>query len=297
MKKAFWLAFTLLIFANLTFAQEAGNRVYGSNAQRKQVQTNTGVLVSADKRVYSIEASVLLNAKADAYVVVFGVQQESPTAAESNTKADAKADAFIKVLNAMGVGSADIFVDFITQNRIYDYKSQGQSVVEVPAGFETKKTIAIRYKTRDQFQKITAEAARLQIFDLIKVDYIVSDMDAVRAKLFEEAANVIKAKEARYSSLFKVKLPPLGLANEKYDTFFPSELYQQYHAYETGSGSTSYERGTTVTRRKVSTYYFEPLEADKFDKVINQIGIEPVVQFTLYLRMDYDSGLAPVKEK
>jgi uncharacterized protein YggE len=298
MKKALLLTSLLLAFAGSAFAQESGNRIYGANAQRKVPQTNTGNLASVDRKSYSIEASVLMNVRPDAYVAVFGIQQEGPTPSESNAKVDVKADALTKAFNALGVRTEDIYIDFITQNRVYDYKSQGQNVVEVPAGFETKKTFAVKYKTRDQFVKITAEAAKLQIFDLIKVDYIVSDFEAVRAKLFEEAANVIKAKEARYALLFKVKLPPMGLANEKYDAFYPAELYQQYQAYESGSGSTSYERGTTVTRRKVSTFYYEPQEADKFDKVINPIGIEPMVQFTVYLRMDYDSGIVMVvKEK
>jgi hypothetical protein len=102
---------------------------------------------------------------------------------------------------------------------------------------------------------------------------------------------IIKSKEGKYTSLLGVKLSPIGLANERYDAFYPSERYERYQAYESGSGSTSYEKGTTVTKRKSFTFYYEPLSADNFDKMINPVGIEPLVQFTLYLKMDYDSGL------
>jgi hypothetical protein len=40
--------------------------------------------------------------------------------------------------------------------------------------------------------------------------------------------------------------------------------------------------------RKSRTFFFNPLNADGFDAVINPIVIEPVVQFTLYLRVKYE---------
>src|SRR5207248_2041259 len=39
--------------------------------------------------------------------------------------------------------------------------------------------------------------------------------------------------------------------------------------------------------RKARTFYFNPLNAKVFDSVINPVVIEPVVQFTLYLKMRY----------
>jgi uncharacterized protein YggE len=184
MKKASLLILGLLFFVNSqVFAQESGNRIYGNqgyyNQQKHSPQTNTGTLNNGtDRRFYATEASVLMNIKPDAFVAVFGIQQEGANPADSNGKLVARLDQFGKSLGALGVKPDDIFVDFITQNKIYDYKAQGNDVIEVPAGFETKKTIAVRYKSRDIFEKIVAEAAKAQIFDLIKVDYIVSDFDA-----------------------------------------------------------------------------------------------------------------------
>ncbi len=297
MRKASLLIFGLLFFVNLNvIAQESGNRVYGNqgyyNQQKHAPFTGTGSLINGtDKKYYSAEASVLINMKPDSFVVVFGIQQEGTEPADSNGKLNVRLGQFERALSALGIKPEDLFVDFITQNKIYDYKAQGNDVIEVPAGSETKKTIAVRYKNRDLFEKIVAEAAKAQIFDLIKVDYIVSDFDAVRTRLFDEAVKIIKAKEAKYTSLLGVKLSPVGLATEKYDAFYPGERYERYQAYETGTGSTSYERGTTVTKRKSFTFFYQPLTAENFDKMINPPGIEPLVQFTVYLRMDYDSGV------
>lgn len=299
MKKAI-LFFGLLFFINsIVFAQESGNRIYGNqgyyNQTRRQPTTNTGSLTTGSYVFYSIEASVLTNLKPDAFVAVFGISDEAVNAAASNAKVNAKATALANSLGSLGITKDDIFVDFITQNRVYDYTTQGSSVSEKFTGFETKKTIAVRYKSRDSFEKIVSAAASLQIFDLIKVDYIISDFDAVRARLFDEAVKVIKAKETKYTTSFAVKLTPIGLANEKYDAFYPGESYQRYQAFESGDASTNYQSGTKVEKRKSFTFYYEPIPASRFDATINPIGIEPIVQFTLYLRMDYESGR--VKEK
>lgn len=291
MKKAFLIVGILFFVNSICFAQEAGNRIYGNQGyyqQRRQPQTNSGSLVTGTRaNGYSIEASVLLNMKPDAFVVVFGVQQEAPEPAGSNDKVNAKIATFTNSISNLGVMPADIFVDFITQSRVYDYTIDGGAAKEHFTGFETKKTIAVRYKRRDMLEKILAAAADVQIFDLIKVDYIVSDFNAVQSRLFEEAAAVIKGKEAKYAGAFGVKLDAVGLANEKYNAFYPSESYQRYQAFETGS---AYASGGTVTQRKSFTFFYEPLSGDNFDKTINALGIEPIVQFTLYLRMDYDAS-------
>jgi hypothetical protein len=79
------------------------------------------------------------------------------------------------------------------------------------------------------------------------------------------------------------------LAVEKYAAFYPAERYQGYQAFESGAAKTTDYRNvrTTITLRKSSTFFYEPLDANKFDKVINPIGIEPTVQFTLYLQVLY----------
>ena len=299
MKKAF-LVFSLLFFVNLnSFAQESGNRIYGNNnyyqQTRRQPPINTGNLAGANgygQSYYAIEASVLINLKPDAFVVVFGVNEEAKTSAESNDKVNARINDFTKSLGSLGVLKNDIFVDFITQNRVYDYTVQGSEAKENLTGFETKKTIAVRYKTRDLFEKILAAAAANSIFDLIKVDYIVTDFDTVRARLFDEAVKIIKAKREKYMNSFGItKLDAIGLANEKYDAFYPSESYLRYQAYETGdANSYSNNSSSKIVQRKSFTFFYDPIDASKFDTAMNRLGIEPTVQYTIYLRMDYDTG-------
>lgn len=287
MKKTL-LIFSIIIACSLSaFAQESGNRVYGQ--QRRKPQTNTGVLTGYDSKgnlVLYIEANVLMNAKADAYVAVFGVAQEGATADVSNTKVNDLISNFTRSLDGLGIKRNDIYVDFITQNRVYDYTVTGSTVTEKLSGFETKKTVAVRYKDRAQLEPIINAATKASIFDLIKVDYVVNDLDDVRKKLFEEATRVITRKEEAYKKSFSVKLAPIAVASEKYDSFFPGELYNNYQAYEAGRTYGDY-RDRVIQARKMTTFYYEPLDPSDFDSVLNSIGIEPMVQFTLYLRVQY----------
>ena len=186
MKKCVLLFLSLFAVAP-ALGQEAGNRIYGNTgyyAQKRHLQINTGNLGNSNEG-YSIEASVLTNLKPDAFVLVFGVNDDGSNAAASNEKVNTKIGNLIQRMKSLGIDSNDVFIDFITQNRVYDFKVSGTQATENFTGFETKKTIAIRYKNRELFEKIVSAAADCKIFDLIKVDYIVSDFEAVRAGLFD----------------------------------------------------------------------------------------------------------------
>ena len=70
----------------------------------------------------------------------------------------------------------------------------------------------------------------------------------------------------------------------------PTGMYDSYTAFETEHVGmpANRERLTTQTARKSRTFFFNGLDADGFDAVINPVMIEPVVQFTLYLKVKYE---------
>ena len=288
MKNVTWLIVFLLAFSTIVFAQESGNRAYGTPKRKPQI--NSGALTGytdGKPQIYFVEANVLMNMKADAYTAVFGVVQEAPAAAESNGKIDTQINGFINDLGGLGIKKNEVFVDFIAQNKVYDYTTSGTTVTEKFSGFETKKNVAVRYKDGDMLAKILSAATKASIFDLIEVKYVVTDLSGVHAKLYDEAVKVIRQKEASYGNSFGTKLTATNLANEKYDAFYPSDLYSNYQAFEAGNTYGDYNN-RVVQQRKTRTFFYDPLDESAFDAVINQMGIEPVVQFTLYLRMQYD---------
>jgi len=291
MKKIAAILVSLILFSVALSAQEAGNRSYGT--QRRKPLVNTGILTgnADDKtRVYFVEANVLMNMKPDAFVAVFAVVQEGTTSAESNTKLDTQISGFIKDLDSLGIKKGDVFVDFINQNKVYDYTTSGSTVTEKFSGFETKKNVAVRYRDREMLERILSAATKASIFDLIEVEYLVTDINAVHNRLYDEAVKVIKQKEASYGNSFGTRLAATNLANEKYDAFYPAELYANYQAFEAGTTYGDYNN-RVIQQRKTRSFYYDPLDESDYDAVINQMGIEPMVQFTLYMKMQYDLGV------
>src|SRR5262249_14718997 len=148
--------------------------------------------------------------------------------------------------------------------------------------------ISVHYKEKSLLDKLMTAASRANIYDLIKVDYVVKDVTPIREKLLEEGSKIIKEKEARYEKLFGLKFrSQIQVVSEKYDAVFPKDAYASYTAYESGQVNANYysQKYRIVQARKNATFFFNGTDPGQFDYVINPIVNEPVVQFTMYLRI------------
>ena len=287
MNKAFLLLLVLTV-ARTGWSQAAGNTVYGGARSRTSGVT-TGNLSSVDPKDssqnYFIEANVLINVRADEYVAIFALAQEAPTLPDANAKIGTQVNEFLGSLGKLEVKTNDVFIDFISQNRVYDFVVADNTAKETQTGFEVKKNVAVRYKEQALLDELLATAAKAGIYDLVKVDYVISDMGAQRERLLTEASKVIRKKEADHNRLFGVEKRPLEVYQEKYNAFFPTEMYSSYAAYE--SGEVYRGNMPVVTKRKTRTSYYDPLDPADFDLIIGQTGGEPMVQLTLFLKMKY----------
>ncbi len=274
---------------NVGYGQGGGNARADQNEKNKRAQTKEEMPPSPTSMF--LEASVLMNVKADEYVAMFGVSQECAAVPECNQKMDATVGEFSSQLKKMGIGQDDIYVDFAAQNKIYGYQVTNNVAKESLVGFELKKNISIHYQDKALLDKLVIAASNVKIFDLIKVDYVVKDPVPVQNRLIEEAARIVKQKLARDERLLGIKLvPPAQVFAEKASIYFPTEMYDSYTAYESEDVSSDYyrEKNTVQRARKSRTFFFNPLNGDGFDVVINPVVIEPVVQFTLYLKVKYE---------
>ncbi|PYP86471.1 MAG: hypothetical protein DMF61_13390 [Blastocatellia bacterium AA13] len=298
MKKFVLLISIMNAAAVICLAQASGNVGYsqaGGSARARQNERAKRVLGQGDAPPTAtsmfIEASVLMNVKADEYVAVFGIAEECAAIPDCGKKLDARIGEFTTELKRMGIGSNDTYVDFAAQNKIYGYAVEGSIAKEKLVGFELKKNIAVHYKDKGLLDQLVIGASRAQIFDLIKVDYIVADQSAIQDRLMEEAMKIINRKTVRYEKLSGIKLlPPAQVYAERPSTYYPTEMYDSYVASESEEISPDYyrQRYTIQSARKSRTFFFNPLGADGFDYVINPVVIEPVVQFTLYLKVKYE---------
>lgn len=291
--------------ANICLAQASGNIGYtdaGGNRRAEQNELNKRNAASAPPSNTSmfVEASVLMNVKADEYVATFGMAEECASVPECNQKMDATVAQFNTALKGLGIQAGDIYVDFAAQNKIYAFQIEGTIARERLVGFELKKNISIHYRDKALLDKLIVAASASRIFDLIKVDYIVSDTSAMQNRLMEEATRIVKQKVARYERLMGIRLlAPAQIYAEKPSIYFPTELYDSYTAAEAENIYPDYsdrQRYTIQRARKSRTFFFNPIKAGSFDYVINPVIIEPVVQFTLYLRVKYEvEGLKEVE--
>jgi uncharacterized protein YggE len=299
--KKFTFACVMILLAApvLCHGQISGNVGFGNPAGRARADSRDRAmrgLAEGERPTTAtssfLEVHVLMNVKADEYVAVFGIMHEGETLAECGKKMDATIKTFLAELKKVGSSDKDVYVDFITHNKIYGYQVQADFLQEKLVGFELKKNVAIRYTDSAQFDKIAQAAAKAEIFDLIKVDYIVKDIAGIQEKLMDEAARIAKNKMTRYEKLLGVRLQaPVQLYAEKSAVHYPTTMYDSYTAYEAEEvrlPETKTKKYTVRNLRKSSTFFFNPLNADGFDAVINPVIVEPVVQFTMHLKMKYD---------
>jgi uncharacterized protein YggE len=295
----------LLVYPTLCQGQVGGNAGYaqsGGKARSELNERNKRVLTKEDipptGTSMFVEANVLMNVRSDEHIVVFGIVQEGETLAECSRKMDTTISQFSDELKTLGIGGDDVFVDFVAQNKTYGFEVAGTIAREKLVGFELKKNVSIRYKDKSLLDKLVVAASRCQIFDLIKVDEFVKDSSQIDDRLMEEASRIIKHKTSRYEKLLDIRLlPPAQVYAERPAMYTPTGMYDSYTAFETEQVGVpvNRERLTIQTARKSRTFFFNGLDANGFDVVINPVVIEPVVQFTLYLKVKY--VIAPSKVK
>src|ERR1700738_2897585 len=142
MKKILCLSLFLSLCTLTALAQEAGNRVYGNSGTQqggdvvrrtpKYPETATEQVVSEPQNLLVttyqfIDAKILTSVETKEYVAVFGLAQEADNLQAANRKLQDQIAAFQRALSTLGIRAADTCVDFITQNRVYDYLVKGST--------------------------------------------------------------------------------------------------------------------------------------------------------------------------
>lgn len=292
-----------LIFIGITalHAQVSGNveyekgyADYSHSSSSKSSSTSYDRIYLSDTTLL-IPAAVLINVKADQYVAVWAVKEESKTISQCVSRLDTRINAFMQNLKKMNIPDSDLFIDFISEHPIYDYALTGNVAEEKLEGFEVQKNVTVRFDRRSLFDTLAVLASQNEIYDLVKVDYYVNSSTELRSRLFEEAVKIIHRKKDLYAQKLNVKLKTNAqVYTEDYEIYFPSEMYNSYLAYEGGNIKKSAYYSSSKTdswikeKRKSKTFFYNGLSVEGFDLVINPMIIEPAVQFTLKMSVRYE---------
>ena len=285
-----FISILFVLFATNVFSQVSGNSIIGQNNaynQYDRAQPVSRIYLSDSS--FLIQANILTNVIADNYVGTFGVSESAVTLREANTKIDKRIQEFTAALTKTGIAQSDIYVDMVTQTQICDYKVTGDFAQQYISGFEQKKNVIVKFRNIRDLDKMMILASDNGIYDLAKVDYIVTDINKIYMQLFETAIDVINSKKDLYIKATNMKITTNSeIFLESFSSFYPPQLYKTYAPNITTEyfDYSSYAKKKEL--KKNSTYYYDKLSYSGFDRVINPIVTEPAVEFVLMLQIKYN---------
>ena len=275
-------------------AQISGNQVYGKNNYNSnnynQESLPNNSKVSINDNVLSVSVKILLNKKADGFVMTLGLNEEDETVAGCSKKITARITGFVEKMKSLGVKKENVYIDFISQTKIYDFEVNGMNSEQIEKGFEIKKNIIVSTSNVNSLEKIIALASDFEIHDVIKVEYYNNETDAIHNSLFDEALVLAEAKKIRYMKAFGKRIIGTPTATEEFATVFPKTQYNTYQAFETAEIQTNYNNRSPYLKkiaRKNKTFYYDGISSAGFDKVINPNQTEVGIQYVLTLTMTY----------
>jgi uncharacterized protein YggE len=294
-----WKLIIALLLLNVlsVSAQISGNQVYGKNNYNgnnyNQESLPNNSKVSINDNVLSVSVKILLNKKADGFVMTLGLNEEDVTVAGCSKKITARITGFIEKMKSFGVKKENVYIDFISQTKIYDFEVNGMNSEQIEKGFEIKKNIIVSTSNVTSLEKIIALASDFEIHDVIKVEYYNNETDAIHNSLFDEALVLAEAKKVRYMKAFGKRIIGTPNATEEFATVFPKTQYNTYQAFETAEIQTNYNNRSPYLKkiaRKNKTFYYDGISSAGFDKVINpnqtEVGIQYIMTITMHYKID-----------
>ena len=292
---------TLVFLTSQLSAQVAGNLIYNqSNRWQQQNQAYVAPHQAVNPNMVSFKVNALYNVEAESYLAIFHLTQLGNSAREADSLMSEKLDSFQADVMKLGISEENFVYDMLSMVPVYEVEVSkrlfSKSYTEVPRGFEIQKNVHIKFTDPRQLDKIVTAAAIHEIYDLVKVDYMVKDIEKIYDSLRERATAQIKKKVEQYKNLgVDLEDEWRGIA-ESQNVIFPLERYQTYRAF----GNVAFERELSNEKlkeaRKPTTKFYNKISYKSYDIVIEPETVEPVVQFTYSIELQYYRE-KPVKEK
>ncbi len=271
---------------NIISSEELGNAaIYGKRIQSFRRQN------LSPNAVITIDVKALNNVIADSYTAIFNVTQIGETSEETNRLMNDRMNKVKSTLLSKGIPAKDFVIDVISFLPVYETvverKLFSKKYNEVPKGFELQQNLHIKFNKVEQFESILSACANNEIYNLVKVDYFINDIQAVYKRLRVEILKILKDKQQFHSDLgFDIKDYKPLIADMEY-CHFPKEFYKNYQAYNSISLEAIKKNKGVITAKKQTSYYYDPISFKDYDMVINPSIVEPVVQIGMEIKLQY----------
>ena len=275
-----------LVSTMLGFGQASGNLNYQNRNQSNRENNNFSLDFPTNYEMV-VTAKGLANVKADAFVAIFSVVQVGKTAEEAT---QLMVQRLSSALSALKAKNFEIFVDMISFVPMYEYETEKKvfskrTYNELPVGFELKQNLHIKIREASQLNELIILLSNSEIYDLVRMDYYASNLEAVKKELMTK----VKAAFAEKQKLYETTLgESFATAEKKITDGFaqtsPSQQYKSYEAYNSASLQGK-RAGNILQANKSTTQYYQPIADKDFDVVLNPIIVEPVIQLIYEMKM------------
>ena len=243
-----------------------------------------------------VQVNGLMNIVADSYVAVFNIVQVGESMDSVNLIMNRRIANFEKKLNSIGIENGSVKIDLISFVPNYDFqldnKIFSKTYNEVPSGFEMQKNVTVLYKNSAKLDDIVTAAANSEIYDLVKVDYFIPNIqksqDSLRIKCLKEVKEKVKSYEVIGFKLDTMK----KVMADNFVSVYPKTRYFTYQAFSRPSlnmakRKSSSQQASLNEVRKTTSEYYNQIDYDQYDLVINPVITEPVVQLSYTVTVKY----------
>lgn len=296
------LLFIVFLSSHMVFGQAAGNINYGKRVPidakhngYKIPKTNLSPSFQTPQNMtFTIKG--LYNCKADSYLAIFTITQAAKTQSEVNTIIKEKVDAIKAQLGSLDE-EVEMFVDMISFIPLYEVVSEKKlfskrTYNEIPKGFELKKNIHFKFYNQAILNFLVSICSEQEIYDLVRVDYVVDNMETKKQEMLNKASIELNKKINRYKTLLKTDFAKTDrMIAEDFEIHYPVEQYDQYQVY--CSNSLNFNAVKVNNANKSTSSFYNPKLNKDYDFVMNPAIIEPLVQIEYVLKI----RLTPKPEK
>ncbi|WNJ18342.1 SIMPL domain-containing protein [Pontibacter sp. G13] len=285
-------------------AQQLGNAHYAltQNQQYTSATAFTPVMAQAQSgNSIELRVSGLSLVKADRYVAVFNLQQVAETASLVHSLMETRIAGLLHGLKDLAIEDEAVHIDLICLVPKYEFDVQqkvfSKSYNEVPVGFEMQQNLSIPFDNPAMLPQILALAAEQEIYDLVKVDYILDDPAKAKAELRKACIASWKEQEALHGEM-GIRLDTLDRRfGDQFQVVVPQERYQTYTAYAQPNLAVANRKATVQRAEHSSTRFFHAISYKDYDVVLHPELTIPTVAITynLVVRYQFPNPPAPIR--
>jgi len=213
-----------------------------------------------EKRLLPVTASAQIKASPDKATITAGVVTEGKNASETATENAAKMTAIFVTLNRASIPSSDIKTTQLSLSPRYDYESRKKPRI---LGYTANNLITVNTQDLNKVSSIIDALVQAGSNNISNVQFSLSDPEALKAKVLEDAIKKARAKAQLIARSAGVTLGPLQDIRVN-DTYAPyGRSYDEIIVTATKSGgggggdrvSTPVSQGELIVSASVNLTY------------------------------------------